>query len=150
MNELSHELKEIMYRLFSTNKYKEFYPWWKCILKMSEFETVYYTQTERDEQVKLAMENINYPIIELCEWLLVNDIESTGVDSWKFNCGVDFTVNKVFHFNVEFNIYPDITNTKEEESLLRLCIAQGIRNTEVRFNNIKRKEVGEFLKGQTL
>ena len=150
MKELSSELKEIMYRTFTIADCKEFYPWWKRILKMREFETTTPTQEESDERVALAMENINYPIIELCEWLLVNDIESTGSDSWKFNCGGDFTVNKIFHFNVEFSIYPDITNTKEEESLLRLCIAQGIRNTEVRFNNIKRKEVGEFLKGQTL
>ena len=56
-------------------------------------------------------------------------------------------------FNViftEFTFSPDITNTKEEKSLLEACIRQGIRNTEVRLNNIKRKEVGEFLKGQTL
>ena len=147
MKELSPELKEIAHSLFSTNKYKEFHPWWKCILKMREFETVYYTKEERDEQVELAMENINYPIIELCEWLLVNDIESTGRGSCKFNCGVDFTINVIF---TEFTFSPDITNTKEEKSLLEACIRQGIHNTEVRFNNIKRKEVGEFLKGQTL
>ena len=147
MKELSSELKEIMYRTFTIADCKEFYPWWKSILKMRESETTTPTQEERDERVALAMENINYPIIELCEWLLVNDIESTGIDSWKFNCGVDFTINVIF---TEFTFSPDITNTKEEKSLLEACIRQGIHDTEVRFNNIKRKEVGEFLKGQTL
>ena len=109
MNELSHELKEIMYRTFTVAGCREYYPWWKCILKKKEFETITPTQEERDERVALAMENINYPIIELCEWLLVNDIESTGIDSWKFNCGVDFTINVIF---TEFTFSPDITNTK--------------------------------------
>lgn len=147
MKELSPELKEIAHSLFSTNKYKEFHPWWKCILKMREFETVYYTKEERDEQVELAMENINYPIIELCEWLLVNDIEFVGGDTWKFTCGIDFIVNMIYHFHSELNISPDISETKEEYKLLEACIRRSISNTEKRFNQGKRDEVGEFLKG---
>ena len=118
MRELSPQLKEIAYKLFSSDKYYVKLPWWKQVITFQEVATFTYTEEERKQQVEEALSKVEYPIVELCEWLLVNDIERVGKDTWKFDCGIEITVNKIYHMMVDYSISPNVTNTKEEYNLL--------------------------------
>jgi len=145
MKELSPQLKEIVYGLFTSEKYYVKLPWWKQIINLREFDTFTYTEDERNQQVEEALSEVDYPIVELCEWLLVNDIERVGNDTWKFDCGVEIIVNRIYHFGVGHEISPNITNTGEEYGLLKMCLLESINNTRERGIKLDREKIGKYL-----
>lgn len=145
MRKLSPQLKEIVYRLFAKATYTVALPWWKQVINFREFDIFTYTEEERNQQVEEALQKVEYPIVELCEWLLVNDIERAGNDTWKFDCGVEVTLTRVYGFGVEHKIKPNITNTTEEYNLLLECILESIENTHERSTEFNREKIGKYL-----
>lgn len=145
MRKLSPQLKEIVFKLFASEKYYAKLSWWKQIINFREFDILTYTEDERNQQVEEALSKVEYPIVELCEWLLVNDIERVGNDTWKFDCGVEVTLKRLYGFGVEHNISPKITNTTEEYNLLLECILESIKNTHERSTEFNREKIGKYL-----
>ena len=150
MKELSPQLKEIIFKLFASEEHNVKLPWWKQVITFQEFDTYTYTEEELNQQIEEALSKIKYPIVELCEWLLVNDIERIDNDTWKFECGIEIIVSRIYHVCMDYNISPKITNTKEEYSLLLDCILESINNTLKRSTKFNREQIGKYLEEKNI
>ena len=113
----------------------------------SKYKEVRTTSEEREFILKESLSKVEYPIMDLCEYLL-DGVNLTRIDkgTYRFTAGEDFTIKEVYHFNiVSLILSPDITQSYEESSLVESCLREAINDSYIKNKKDARDKVGMFL-----
>lgn len=112
----------------------------------SKYKKVKTTSEEREFILKESLSKVEYPIIELCEYLLDGvNLTRIAYDTYRFTAGEEFTIKRISDFPLSFILSPDITQSYEESSLVESCLREAINDSYLKNKKDARDKVGMFL-----